>query len=277
LNPNIDKQEMRSYLLGNLEADRRAAIEESILCDPGVYEELLVVEEELIDQHITNNLSPSERQQFEANFLITAERQKNLRFGRLLRRYLDSQPVPISPENIPVAVRQTETPAPAKKFLPFIAGPFGRSAGIAISAAVVASIAIIAFICWVSTKKPQQRTVQEDSSQLVKVVQLAPGSQRSEGVATQRVPIPPKGFDVRLELQVTNTSFRNYKSELLRENNSLKTANELKAEPRGEQHIVPWTITGDVLRPGDYQVRLSGVVDSGQDEFIDNYSFRVIK
>jgi hypothetical protein len=277
LNPNFDKQEMRSYLLGNLEADRRAALEESILSDPGVYEELLVVEGELIDQYVVNNLSPSERQQFETNFLITAERQKNLRFGRLLRRYLDSQPVPVPPEKIPVAVRQTETPAPAKKFLPFFsAGPFGRSASIAVSAAVVASIAIIVFICWVSTRKPAQHTVREDSSHLMKVP-LTPGSQRSEGGSTPRVQIPPKGFDVRLELQVTNTSFRNYKSELLRENNSLKTADELKAESSGEQHVVPWTITGDVLSPGDYKVRLSGVVDSGQDEFIDNYSFRVVK
>ena len=84
LTPNIDKREMRDYLLGNLDAERRAAIEESILCDPGIYEELLVAEEELIDQYVTNNLSPSEREQFETKFLITAERQKQLRFGRLL-------------------------------------------------------------------------------------------------------------------------------------------------------------------------------------------------
>jgi hypothetical protein len=57
----------------------------------------------------------------------------------------------------------------------------------------------------------------------------------------------------------------------------LQTADELKVEPQGEQHVVPWTITGDVLSPGDYQVKLSGVVDSGADEFIDNYSFRVVK
>ena len=40
---------------------------------------------------------------------------------------------------------------------------------------------------------------------------------------------------------------------------------------------MPLTITGETLRPGDYQVKLSGVSDSGQDEFIDNYTFRVTK
>ena len=262
MNPNIDKQEMRSFLLGNLGADSRARLEESILSDPAVYEELLVVEEELIDQYLTNDLSPSERQQFETNFLTTAERQKNLHFGRLLRRYLNSQPVLVSPDEIPVAVRQIKTPAPATKFL-------------ALSAAVVATIAIIALVCWLSPRKPQPSTVPEDSSRLVKVT-LTPGSQRSEGITTQPVQVPPRGR-VRLEMQVSNSSFHNYKSELFRENDPLQTAVELKPETKGEQHIIPWTITGEVLSPGEYQVRLSGVLDSGHDEFIDNYSFRVVK
>ena len=44
MSSNIDKQEMQSYLLGTLEADRRVKLEERILCVPEVYEELLVVE-----------------------------------------------------------------------------------------------------------------------------------------------------------------------------------------------------------------------------------------
>ena len=72
-----------------------------------------------------------------------------------------------------------------------------------------------------------------------------------------------------------NTSFHNYKSQLFRENQPLNTTEELIIKPNGEQHILPVTIPGEILRPGDYQLRLSGVLDSGEDEFIDNYSFRV--
>jgi len=278
LTPNIDKQEMRDYLLGNLDAERRAAIEESILCDPGIYEELLVAEEELIDQYITNNLSPSERQQFDTHFLITAERQKNLRFGRLLRRYLNSQPVIVPPDDIPVSVlRPNEISAPATKFFALAPGSFARGATLAVSAAVVIGLLILVVLCWRANRNPAQQTVQESSSSSsVKVVQLAPGSLRSEG-ATPRVKVPPKGVNVRLDMEVTNPHFHNYKSELFRENESLQTADELKAESNGAQHVVPWTITGDVLSPGDYKVQLKGVVDSGQDEYIDNYSFRVVK
>ena len=89
--------------------------------------------------------------------------------------------------------------------------------------------------------------------------------------------MPPKGVEVKLELEIANTSFHNYKSELFRESKSLDKQDELKLEARGDQHVVPFTIAGDMLSPGDYQVKLSGVLDSGQDEFIDNYSFRVIE
>lgn len=273
MNPNIDKQEMRSYLLGNLEVDRRAALEERILCDPGVYEELLVSEEELIDQYLGNNLSPSEREQFEHHFLITAEREKSLHFGRLLRGYLDSQPAPVSAQETPVAVR-IETPAPAKNFLPF-AGVFGRTAAVAISAVVVGAVGIILLLCWLSIREAERHSAQGNSSFVS--VPLTPGVVRSADGGTQHVPVPPRGLHVRLEMQVSNPNFQNYKSELFRENDSLRTADELKAEKKDGQHIVPWTIPGEVLSPGDYQVRLKGVLDSGQDEFIDNYNFRVVK
>jgi len=268
---------MRNYLLGNLEAERRAALKESILCDAGIYEELLVVEEELIDEYITNNLSPSERQQFETNFLITAERQNSLRFGRVLRRYLDSQPFFVPPDEIPVTTgRQDEIDAPATKFFSFAAGSFARTTTLAVSTAVVVGLVTLTLFCWRANRKPEQPTVQANSSQPLTVT-LTPGSMRSEGTVTPRVSVPPKGVNVRLDLQVSNPNFHNYKSELFRESKSLQTAGELKAEPQGEQHVVPWTITGDVLSPGDYQVKLSGVVESGPDEFIDNYSFRVVK
>lgn len=266
---------MRDYLLGSLAEDRRAALEESILSDPGVYEELLVIEEELIDQYLGNNLSPSERHQFETHFLITAERQRNLRFGRLLKRYLTSQPVVVPAEDIPAAVSLSDKPAPARLF-PFAGGTFARGPFLAVAAAVVAALALIVLLCWVATRRPVQHTVRQDSSRVIPVP-LMPGSVRSGGAVTQRVPVPPKGVNVKLELQVTNPIFQNYKSELFRENESVQTADELKADPNGDQHIVPWTIPGEVLSPGDYQVRLSGVLDSGQDEFIDKYSFRVIE
>ena len=145
----------------------------------------------------------------------------------------------------------------------------------AFAVAIFAAFLGLILVCWFATRKPAERIAQQHSSQVIAVT-LMPGSMRSEGV-TQRVRVPPKGTDLKLELQLTNPSFHNYKSQLFRENESLQTADKLKMEAKGDQHIVPFTIAGDMLSPGDYQVKLSGVLDTGQDEFIDNYSFRVIE
>ena len=244
MNLDTDTEVLRSYLLGTLEAEPRAELEERILCDPAIYDELLLLEEELIDQYVAGGLSEAERQQFETYFLITAERQKKLRFGQLLKRHLSSQTIPAISENVPVPqLNQTIVP---KRFFSLLA----------FAVAVVAVLGIV-LLCWSAFRKP------------VVVVKLAPGSVEKQGVTA-----PPQGFDVKLELAVANTSFRNYKSELFRENTRVQT-NALKMEKKGEQQIVPLTITGETLSPGHYQVKLSGVSESGQDEFIDNYTFRV--
>ena len=255
MNLTADKQEVRSYLLGVLDADRKTQLEEQILSKPETYEELLLVEEELIDQYVAGGLSELERRQFETHFLITAERQKNLRFGQLLNRYVNSHPF-------------LENSAPAKKSLTFSMLP---AAGRPVMTFGIVGVVLlgVALLCWLGYRRPQSRLIQQRDEPVV-VVTLAPA-------AAPHVNVPPKGYDLKLELELANPSFRNYKSELFRENRSVQTRGELRVEPKGEQYIVPVTITGEVLSPGDYELKLSGVSESGANEFIEKYSFRVIE
>ena len=256
---NPDKDVLRTYLLGTLEAEARAELEERILSDSATYEELLLLEEELIEQYVAGGLSKAEQQQFDTHFLITEERQKKLRFGQLLKRYLNTKAVPAPSQNVPV--RQRNRTASSRRLL----------AQLAIGV-VVAAVIGVGLLCWLAVRQP---VLQQNSSRVV-VVPLAPGTDDLQGVNTQRVNVPPHVFNVKLELEVTNTTFKNYKSELFHENKPLRI-DALKVETKGEHRIVPLTITGQTLSPGDYQVKLSGVSDSGQDEFIDNYTFHVAK
>jgi len=262
LNLTADKQEVRSYLLGVLDADRKTQLEERILSTPETYEELLLVEEELIDEYVAGGLSETERQQFETHFLITAERQKNLRFGQLLKRYVNSNLAA-------AAIPHVENSAPAKKSLTFSTLP---AAGRPMMVFGVAGVVLlsVALLCWLGYRRPPSLRLAQPSVEPVVVVTLAPA-------AAPRVNVPPKGYDLKLELELANPSFRNYKSELFRENKSVQTHGELRMEPKGKQYIVPVTITGEVLSPGDYELKLSGVSESGANEFIEKYSFHVIE
>jgi len=256
LNPDTERQEIRSYLLGTLDRDHKTQFEERLLTEPSVYEELLIDEEDLIDQYVTGELSALEQQQFESHFLITAERQKNLRFGKLLQNYVNSHVEPVHSFS-------------------FLQTPVRRWASLGLLATILGATGIILIRGFVNRR--EAACVVKQTTSGVMTVTLAPGSAGTQGSTAQRVNLPPHGVEVKLELQLSKPTFYYYKSELFRENKSLKISDELKIEAKGEQRIVPFTVTGEMLSPGDYQVKLSGVLDSGADEFIDNYSFRVIE
>lgn len=261
MNPTADKQEIKRYLLGALDGDRKTSFEERILSVPEAYDELSIVEDELINDYAAGGLSQLERQQFETHFLITAERQKDLRFAQLLARYVK-------------AVPHVEKVAPAKKPFTLPLLPASRPALVFCIAGVV--LLGITLVSWFVFRRPPLLSVQQRAEPVV-VLTLAPGSITTGEPDAQRVTVPPKGYNLKLELELAKASFRNYKSELFRENKPVQTRDELRIEAKGKQYVVPLTITGEMLSPGDYEVKLSGVLESGADAFVEKYSFRVIE
>jgi hypothetical protein len=273
LNPNVHKEELRDYLLGTLDKALKTELEERILYGPEVYEELLMAEEELIDQYLADGLSQLERQHFETHFLITAERQDKLRFGQMLKRYLKSHSV--ADPAAAAATAHVNKTAPAPKPL-MISSSLVNSRPLITFCITGVVLLGIALLGWFTVKRPALRATRRRAEPVV-VVTLAPASIATGSETARQVNVPPKGYNLKLELELKNASFRNYKFELFRENKSVQTSEALPIETNGEQYVIPLTITGEVLSPGDYQVKLSGVSESGADEFIQNYSFRVIE
>lgn len=100
------REEVRLYLLGRLEPERRLELlEERIMTEQDYYEELLVIEDEVIDQYLADELTRGEREAFEQYFLRTPERARKLRFARAFSKYVAAAPK-VSP-----------TPAPARQSL----------------------------------------------------------------------------------------------------------------------------------------------------------------
>lgn len=247
---------MREYLLGTLEAEQRSALQERILSDPQAYEELLTAEKELIDQYEAGGLSKQEQHQFETHFLVSAARQKNLRFGQLVNGLLNSH-----------STLASKT-APA----PFYLAAFRKSPVLAVSGALAVWLGLV-FFSWQLAQKSAEDLVKQSASGLV-VVTLSPGSTRTTGT-TQLLILPTRDAGVKLELELTNTGFHNYKSELFRGSEALDTRDGLQMEAKGDHHVIPVIFDGRTLSPGEYRLKLSGIQNSGSDQFVDNYSFRV--
>jgi hypothetical protein len=135
---------------------------------------------------------------------------------------------------------------------------------------------LITLIGWlIVSRLPTQPSVAKSSAAETLVVRLAGGSTTRSGEGIRHLHTPAQNVDVKLELELPKSDFKKYRTQLFRENEALESQEELKTRPFNTHYVVPVTVTGEILRPGDYQMKLSGVLESGKPEFIDSYSFRV--
>ena len=81
-----NNERIKGYLLGQITEEDESQVEARLLTDREFYEELSIVENELIDQYLADALSVSDRQSFESHFVSSSERQRKVRFARALRK-----------------------------------------------------------------------------------------------------------------------------------------------------------------------------------------------
>src|ERR1051326_4704977 len=74
------------YLLGDLPEEQQVAIEDRAFSDQEYLALVTAVENDLIDEYVRQELSATERQQFETRFLASAERRKRVQFAIALAR-----------------------------------------------------------------------------------------------------------------------------------------------------------------------------------------------
>src|SRR5947209_12320290 len=90
---------IKKYLLGQLGGADLAEIERRLLTDDEFYEEVQIMEDELVDEYVNAELSADERRLFEKNFLADPESRNKLRLGRALDRHLSDQPTRFAGES----------------------------------------------------------------------------------------------------------------------------------------------------------------------------------
>jgi hypothetical protein len=84
LKDQVAKQHLIHYLLGGLKMEERRQIEERYFDDEAFFQEMLIIEEELIDSYVYRDLSDEEVEQFEKYYLTTPERRVQVEFATAL-------------------------------------------------------------------------------------------------------------------------------------------------------------------------------------------------
>ena len=250
---------MRIYLLGGLSPERQTELATLIHDDAELQEELLALQEELFDQYLAGSFTADEQQYFKTHFLSAESGRQKLQFARLFQNYRDDHSFAVHRVPAPVTPGRSSTPLFAS---------FHRNPAYAVSLIVIAGLVVTLFF-W-SMKSRTTHIAAPSSPALI----LTAGSTRSGG-SIKQMRVPAKNDRVNLELEIPKADFKKYKTQLYRENQVLESQDELQTTPKNAHYVVHVSFTGDLLTPGDYQLKLSGVQDSGKPTYIDSYAFRV--
>ncbi len=115
-----ENQSIVDYLLGLSSDIEQSQIETRYFRDQSFYEEVLLHEDELICDYLSNELPLNERRRFEQHFLQSPHRRKKLQSTRKLMAYLADQVG--EGQFITTNKRSPQTPAPANGWFDYLSG-----------------------------------------------------------------------------------------------------------------------------------------------------------
>lgn len=88
----MDEAQIVSYLLGDLDENERARLEERFLRDVEYRDLIRSVEDDLVDDYVRGELPPHQRELFEKQFTSHPQRAQKVELARALNRALDERP-----------------------------------------------------------------------------------------------------------------------------------------------------------------------------------------
>jgi uncharacterized protein (DUF2132 family) len=250
------QNEVRRYLLGQLEEADQERIELRLLTDPSFGEEFDTIVDEVTDQYVNNELTDEERERVEKHFLNTPERQRKLEFAAELLSHADAERGGRA-ERATVLERK---PGLLELFL-----GFWRQRSFAHVALTAAAVIIVAGLIFYLMSFG-------DSSKEYMAVNLAlSNSNRAESTAPVRVQV---GSNLKVQLAVPDQAkdAQAYRVKLIDEN---QVGRDLTVDQRNDQTITV-TIPAAWLPRGSYVIKLFQVKADGTEEPVrGSYFFNV--
>lgn len=271
-----DQERIRAYLLGRIAQADLPDLEQQLLVDAAFYEELSIVEDELIDEYIHGELPTSDRESFDSHFMSAPERREKLRFARALKKHVsafeteqpyDDQASEAASDRAASIAEPPPKKSPFFSFLPFQSPVVSY----ALAAAILLMFVGVAWVVF--------RNVNPRPSGEVMAVTLTPGLTREVNEEFKKISISQNVGRVDLKLQIPGTdSYSRYRAELHEARGGKKfEANDLIASQTGITGVVTLPVAAQLLTNGDYYVKLSGLTPANEYEDVERYSFRVVR
>lgn len=267
-----ENDEIKQYLLGTLSQADRQRVEERLLTEESFFEEVLLGEDELIDQYLNGALPDESRDGFEQHFLSTPERQRKLKFGRALSRYVAQKSENAANEFIgtphlsaAVVAEPNRSTTWAAQFHAFWnSRTWGLRATLALaSIAIIASAAL-----WFSRTTSSPRT-------FATLALTISANNRADGSAqANKVTLPPDADALRVSLTLPDqpTPAVGYRVELVNDNGETRPLEIGGQDARSVSVLIP----APQLARGRYALRLFTITAGGTEQRVNgSYLFTV--
>jgi hypothetical protein len=235
------------YLLGELEGEELDKVEEQYVADEELHQHLLDLEEVLIDSYLRNELSASQRENFERSFLRSPKRKEQLEFAKTLQKHLDKDK-PVTAAVLPMVPRSQAT-VPRPGFYRVI---------LAIAAMIVVTVGVAYFL---QTERPSEEAKKQERPPLPKEepapVQLYAyafePSTRSAGKVA--VVTPNRPATIRLEFRTAQFPFPGFQMSWKDPDGRVETADKAVRKRDGFELTMPST----ALRAGLHTFEVEGL------------------
>ena len=264
--PPTDHERIKSYLLGQLAEEDGSQVEARLLTDREFYDELSIVEDDLIDRYLGGTLSDTDRQSFESHFVSSSERQQKVRFARALRKYVS------------VTADQTEADQVEDEVVAYAPEPARSSSIFPLRKPLLsyAAAAVILIVAGASTFLFLRYWQSSTVTGRVLAIELTPAPAVRDAGEVKQLNLAPDVKTVRLQLNLPNNEYPSYAA-VLRDSSfrTVLTTQNLKPQTIDGFAAVIADVNANLLAPGDYRVQLSGTRTDGGSESVATFSFVV--
>ena len=271
-----DERLIIRYLLGDQMPERQLErIEESFIHNDLYFDELQRLEDRLIADALAGHLPAQEAALFDQNFLASPRRRRAFEVQRGMRDFLLSARTGLEGSSSPAALERRR---------PVFAGAYPGlrlawgSAALAGVLCVGLGVSFLRQRSEVAALRAQLESAGASPAELsvqrpLAAFLLLPGAQRGEQAGNRISPSPDASL-VRLRLQTSRPLYPAYTATLeLPDGSALWRQFRLQANAAGP--FVELGIPVSLLPAGDYVITLTGTTDSGRQEKLPSYVFRV--
>ncbi len=272
--PNTEHEMIKGYLLGQIPKEDESQVEARLLTDREFYEELSIVENEVIDQYLTGGLSTSDRQSFESHFISSSERQQKVRFARALRKCV-SVAGNQDKENLvahETALDLSDIARLDSSTQSSLISVFSFKKPLISYAVAAAIFIVVGGGSWLLLKYWRA----ESTGGRLLAVELTPAPATRGSSDVKQIDLMPDIESLRLQLDLPKNEYQSYEA-ILRDSSlrDVMTTKHLKAQLTNGVAFVIMDVKANVLFAGDYRIHLSGTMADGRSESVVTFSFTI--